>query len=456
MRIVVAGAGKLGETLCIDLANEGHDILLIEKDGEIIQYLMERSDISGITGSCVDYDVQMEADVPNSDLFIAVTGNDEINLLSAILADRLGAKYTVAGVNSIEYGAHMSFWRQAFGISRIINPKFETAKEIVNNINSPSSISVESFASGRVYMHEVMIESNSQLIGMQLSDFRKQFSSLIVCAVLRGDEVYIPHGSFILEEGDIIQITGLTKDLNAFYTTLGKINKKIENILIIGGGEITDYLCSIFMKQKNNAKITVIEKNHDVAWRLAAEFPDITILEGDGTRYNVLNDINFDTYDAIVALTGIDEENIMVGLRADKAGIPKIISKVNRTEILPIIKDNRKQTIITPKRIVSDYLIRLARAYENALGSKIEALYRIFDNKAEILEFMINKESKIINTPLRDLELKKDILIVFILRQNEIIFPTGNDMILPDDHIVIFSQEKNFNDIDDILIDKLG
>ncbi|NLJ95040.1 MAG: Trk system potassium transporter TrkA [Clostridiaceae bacterium] len=451
MRIVIAGGGKLGTTLCLDLAAEGHDIILIEQNEEIIERLIERSDISGLVGNCVDYECQLEADVANSDLFISVTNSDEINLLAAIIAEKIGAKNTVARVNGLEYGSHMNFFRRIFGISLLINPKFEAAKEIAENINSSTSVSSESFAGGRVSMHEIVIDSDNQLINMRLSDFRQQFPSLIVCAVLRDEQVYVPDGSFILQAEDILQITGLIKDLDNFYASLGQIRRPIINILIIGGGEITAYLCDNLQNQNKKNNITVIEQDPNQAWDLASKFPEITVLEGDGTSHAVLNDINFSSYDAIIALTGIDEGNIMIGLLAAQSGISKIITKVNRTEILPIIKENRLQTIITPKQIVADHLIRLARAYENALGSKVEALYRLFDNKIEVLEFTIKKDSDVIGVPIKDLELKKDILIVFILRNNQVIFPTGNDSILCDDHIIVVSKEKQLDDVDDIL-----
>lgn len=455
MKIVIAGAGKIGSQLCLELANEGHDIVLIELREDLVDRVMEKSDISGITGSTVDYSIQMEAGVADCDLFISVTGNDEINLISAILAERLGAGYTVARVNSPQYGEHMGIMRRSLGVSLILNPKLEAAKEIAKNLSSPSSVSVESFAHGRVNMHELIIEDKSPLVNLKLSDFRQHYFSLIVCAVLRNDEVYIPDGSFVLQAGDTIQVTGFTQDLDAFYSSIGKIAEPIRDILIIGGSDVTNYLCRIYSRQNSGVKITVVEKDEGKAKQLAADFPQVTVLLGDGTDHSVLEEINFNSYDAIVSLTGVDEENIMVGLWAAQHKVPKIISKVNRTEILPIIKDNRFQTIITPKLIVADHLIRFVRALNNAVGSKVEALYRIFDKKVEILEFTIRPDSRVIDIPLRDLRLKKDTLIVFVLRQNKVIFPTGHDTIQADDHIIVVSKEKQFDDVDDIL-EKLG
>lgn len=451
MKIVIAGAGKIGSQLCLELANEGHNIVLIELREDLIDRVMERCDISGITGSTVDYSVQMEAGVADCDLFISVTGNEEINLISAVLAERLGAGYTVARVNSPQYGEHMGIMRRALGVSLILNPKLEAAKEIAKNLSSPSSVSVESFAHGRINMHELIIEDESPLVNLKLSDFRQRYFSLIVCAVLRNDEVYIPDGSFILQAGDTIQVTGFIQDLDAFYSSLGQIGEPIRNILIIGGSDVTNYLCRIYRRQNSGVKITVIEKSEEKARQLAADFPQVTVLLGDGTDHSVLEEINFSSYEAIISLTGVDEENIMVGLWAAQHKVPKIVSKVNRTEILPIIKENRFQTIVTPKLIVADHLIRFVRALNNAVGSKVEALYRIFDKKVEILEFTIRPDSRVIDIPLKTLRLKRDTLIVFILRHNKVIFPSGNDTIQADDHIVVVSKEKQFDDVDDIL-----
>ncbi|NLM20041.1 MAG: Trk system potassium transporter TrkA [Clostridiaceae bacterium] len=451
MQIVIGGAGKIGEVLCLELAEEGHDIILIEQKEELIDKIIERSDISGIVGSIVDYDIQLEAGVPNCDLFISVTGDDEMNLIGAVLADRLGANYTVARVGNPQYGTHMGLMRRALGVSNITNPRLEAAREIAKSLSSPSSVSVESFAHGRVNMHEVKIEQKSGLEGIKLSDFRNRFASLIVCAVQRNEQVIIPDGSFVFTNGDTVLITGLIKDLEQFYINIGIYKKKISNVLIIGGGEITNYLCRILERNVPKMKITVIEKDDQRAWDLSAEYSDVTVLSGDGTNHQVLDEINFTFYDAIVALTGIDEENIMIGLLAAQNKIPKIIVKVNRTEILPIVHNSGLQTIITPKAIVSDSLVRFVRAHENAMGSKVEALHRIFNNEVEVLEFNVKQDSKVLNIPLRDLPIKKDILIVFIIRGNQIIFPTGNDSIKCEDHVVIVSKEKQFYDIDDVL-----
>ncbi|NLN52023.1 MAG: Trk system potassium transporter TrkA [Clostridiaceae bacterium] len=454
MQIVIGGAGKIGQALCLELADEGHDIILIEKDENTIERIIERSDISGIAGSVVDYDIQIEAGVPDCDLFISVTGNDEINLISAILADRLGAGYTVARVGDPQYGTHMGLMRRALGVSLMINPKLEAAREIAKSISSPSSVSVESFVHGRVNMHEMIIDECSGLCKLNLSDFRKRFTSLIVCAVQRGQEVVIPGGSFIFEAGDVVLLTGFIRDLEQFCIKNGIAQKPIKDILVIGGGEITDYLCRILERSTRKYKLTVIEQDEDIAWALAAEHSDITVLHGDGTDHDVLQEINYDLYDAIVALTGIDEENIMIGLLAAQKSIRKIISKVNRTEILPIVQDNGLQTIITPKSIVTEHLVRFVRAHQNAMGSNVEALHRIFNNAAEVLEFCVRPDSKIIDTPLKELNLKDNILIVFILRINQVIFPTGDDVIKADDHIVVVSKEKMFDDVDDILSDQ--
>lgn len=453
MRIVIGGAGKIGEALCFELAAEGHDIILIEEVQDRLDRIINRCDISGISGNIVDYDLQLEAGVPDCDLFISVTGNDEINLISAILANRLGASYTVARVGDAQYGTHMGLMQRALGVSMMINPKLEAGREIAKSINSPSSVSVESFAHGRVNMHEVKIEKNSGLVGMILSDFRSRFNSLIVCAVQRKSETLIPDGSFIFQAGDIVLITGFTRDLEQFYINIGIHKKPIKDILVIGGGEITNYLCRILERTNKKLKVTLIENNSETAWQLAAEYPDITVLHGDGTDHSLLEESNYNLYDAIVALTGIDEGNIMVGLLAAQNSIPKIIVKVNRTEILPIVRDNGLQTIVTPKSIVTDRLVRFVRAHENALGSNVEALHRIFDNSAEVLEFKVRHNSKIIGTAIKLLDLKDNILIVFILRLNQVIFPTGDDEIKADDHIVVVSKEKQFDDVDDILSD---
>lgn len=449
MRIVIGGGGKVGELLCKDLAAEGHDIILIEIDEQVIDDMIAGADIGALQGNVADYNTQVEAGVEGCDFFISVTANDEVNMIAAVIASKLGAANTIARVRNPEYGQNLGFMRNSLGISLLINPDLEAAREIAKLLKFPNALNVESFANGRLNMVELYIDEDSPLADMKLTEFRAKFGACLVCAAQRGDEVHIPGGNFVLKEGDHILVTGPVGDLDKIYKAAGAFKGKLKNLLLIGGGKTAHYICQKMVP--SGMRIRVIEKNHKLAMQLANDFPKINVTIGDGTDYRLLDECNFDRADAVVALTGIDEENVLMGMYAASREIPKIITKVNRTQMLSILRDVGLQTIITPKRLVSDHILRLTRGYDNAQGSNVEALYRLLNDQAEALEFNVRKGSKVTGVPLSNLSIKSEVLIAFILRGQKIIFPKGDDTIEAGDHILVISKEKNFDDVEDIL-----
>jgi trk system potassium uptake protein TrkA len=449
LEIVIAGGGKVGSALCLDLAAENHNIVLIDIKPEVVDNLIDASDISGIAGSCTSLDIQMKAGVGNCDVFIAVTESDEINIIASIIARKLGARQTLARVRNPEYSENFEFVRENLGISMMVNPELETARAIARSIRFPSCLGIETFANGRVQMVEVRIEKGSAFDGMQLSNFRKNHGTALVCVVKRGEDVHIPGGSFILREGDLLHVTGFGRELDVIYKEAGHFTRKIRSVMIVGGSRITRYLLRIL--EQTRISVCVIDQDEEKARLLAEEFKNAKVIVGDGTDQAVLEEQNIGSYDCYVALTGIDEENLVTSLYAAHRKVPKIITKINRKQLLHIFMDQGLQTVFTPARLVSDIIIRYIRSLNSALESKVEAMYRIADGRAEALQFEVLKESRATGIPLKDLKLKKDILIAYIIRGNQLIFPTGDDEIHPGDHLIAVTTECNFDEIDDLL-----
>ncbi len=451
MKIVIGGGGKVGEALLSDLQAENHDIFLIENNEQVLSHLLNKYDVIGVEGSVIDYDMQEEADVAHSDLFFAVTSSDELNIIAAIIARKLGAKHTIARVRNPQYGKHFSFVKESLlGITLMINPELETAKEIIKLLNLPHALNVESFAHGRVHLVERIVYNQGELDQLPLYEFRKRYPSLIVCAVTRGDEVIIPDGDFVLCGGDHILLTGRVSDLQHLYRNSDGVNRSIHRVLLIGGGNISHYICKHL--DRSNKKITIIEKDREKARKLAGEFSKVTVINADGTDYNVLEELDFSSFDCVVCLTGLDEENILISMYAAKKQINRIITKVNRTQMLPILDNVGLQTIITPKRIIADHILRFTRALANAEGSNINAVYRLFNNRVEALDFVVKDNSHVVDIPLKDLRTKSQVLIAFIMRKGEIIFPTGDDVIKRGDHIIVITTETTLHDLDDIVL----
>lgn len=448
MRIVIVGAGKVGSALCAVLSREGHSVTLVELKEDRLQDMLEKCEILGVQGNGSFYDVQMEAGVDKADMMIAVTPEDEVNIIACVIAMKLGAKHSIARVRTPEHASHMSFVRESLGITRMINPDLQAAQEIYRLIRYPSALSVEPFASGRINLVEMDVTEDSVLSGRTLIEVRRQFHNLLVCIVVRGEQTMVPKGSTRLEAGDRVFITGTPQELGALYRKMGTVDR-IRNVLIIGGGRICRYLLEMLHEWKLNIK--VIEHDPVIAQELAVSFPDISVIHGDGTDQTLLDNENIQGYDCVVTLTGIDEENILLSMFAASRKVPRNITKINRTNLLNMLRGMGLQSIITPADISTTNIVRLVRAISNSEGSQVEALYRLKASSAEVLQFIVQEGAQSTGRPIRTLPIKRDTLIVAIVRGPKLLIPTGDDMLLAGDHVLVVTPGGEFDDLDDIL-----
>lgn len=450
MKIVIIGAGKVGELLCSDLSLEGNDIILVEQDAKILEKILANNDIMGFVGNGVSYDTQMEAEVPKADVFIAVTEKDEINIIASVIAKKLGAKYTIARVRSTDYSSQLEFMTDSLGIDLVINPELEAAKDIKQNIDFPDALNVESFLDGRLKLVEFQIDENSPIAGVSLFDFKqKYFPHLLVCIIKREDKVIIPSGNNFIKAGDRIYITGSNSEIIKFQDALGKNNKKIKSAFIIGAGIISHYLAQELLKDKIQVKI--VELNPKKANKFSEYLPQATIINADGSNVDVLKEENFKNYDSCISITGIDEVNMFISIYAKKIGIKKIITKLNKLSFVDILGENSFQSIITPKKIIADNIVKVVRSIASKKKNLIENLYRLENNKVEAVELLINSKSKVSNIPLKDLKIKKNLIIAYIIRNNVAIFPKGTDVIKEGDRVIIITAESFFDDINHII-----
>ncbi|MGF0039498.1 Trk system potassium transporter TrkA [Peptoniphilaceae bacterium SGI.131] len=449
MKILIAGAGKVGEVLCSDLSKEDHDITLIEQDEAKFQKMLHSYDINVILGNCAYHQILSEAGVESSDLFLSVTTNDELNMIASILAKRMGAKKTIARVRNPEYLGLSAIMKSSLDINFLINPELEAAKRIVELLEFPLADSFESFAENKAPIVELKVTKNFSLLGKSLVDFRNMYKNLIICTVLREGTIYIPKGDTNLEENDHLFVTGPMDELIKLYKDNGQDNNKIKSIFIIGGGLLAQYVIRQF--RKGLKKIKVLEINPHKADSLSRMFPDIDVIEADGTNIENLLEQGAANYDAVLALTGIDEENIITSMIAKKLGVKKTVTKINRTELLDIVDSVGLQSIITPKRIIADKMIQYVRALDNSQGSSLEALYTIAHEQVEAIQFRVREGSKLTLKPIKDLKLKDHVLIVYIYRDGKVIFPRGNDQVQVGDKLVVISNCERLRDLDEIV-----
>lgn len=450
MNIVVAGGGKIGSVLIDFLSQEGHDIVLIDKDENVLDTLINQNDITGLVGQAENYEDLMEAGTHQADIFIAVTAKDEVNIISSLIAKKVGAKATVARVRNPDYKKHKDFFNKEMGISLIVNPELESAKEMKKLLAYPESLSVESFENGTVNIHEFKVDEKSSLVGSDLFSFRKDYGDVLVVMIKRGAEVIIPSGPTTILADDRIFVTGDETCISSFIESLGINERKTKSIMMVGGGIAGYYLLE--MVKNSGIHVKIIENNEKKARTLSQAFPNLEIIKGDGTDQALLDEERIETYDAFIAYTGIDEENLLTSLYAQKKGIYKILTKVSRTALLELLDDANQNSVISPKTYAANHILKFVRNLQFHDSSEVEAIHKIADSKAEVSQILIINESKVIGKKLMDLNISPRTMLAAIIRDNKLIFPGGSSQILLNDRLIIVSTDK-IRTIEDILGD---
>lgn len=449
MKIVIAGAGVVGESLCSELSAEGNDVILIEKEEKILNKIVENYDITGLVGNGASYETLLEAGTDTADIFIAATESDELNIISSIIAKKLGTKFTIARVRNPEYSSNMQFVREGLGISLMINPEQETAKSIANKLMFPVALSVENFFGQRAGFISIRVQKDNFLNGMQLKEL--EFSSkdkVIICTVRRGEDVFIPSGDFTILEGDIVHIAGSKESVHKFYDKIEKSNLKINSALLVGGGTISHYLIGKLLENRINVK--VIENNKERAEKLSEAYPKAIVIRGDEADQEFLMQERISNYDATAVLTDSDEENAVITMFVNSITNSKLITKMSRTLLIPMLEKNTRTSAVVPKKVISDMIISVVRSKANMRGSTMSFLYRL-ENQVEFITFEINENSNAIDIPLKDLKIKKGMLIASILRNGKMIFPGGSDVIKCNDSVMVVTTASSIEDFDDIL-----
>lgn len=450
MNIIIVGGGKVGTTLTESLCNEKHNVVLIDNNPKVIESIINTYDVMGICGNGASCDILSEASIDKAYLIIATTASDELNILCCLIARKMGARHCIARVRNPSYAQQLVFMRDELGLSMMVNPEYAAANEVSRMIRFPTAIKIEIFAKGRVELVEINVKENSPLAGLPLYKLYQLYKiKILICAVQRRDEVFIPDGNFILHAGDKIHITAGHSELAAFFKATGILKNRIRSVLIIGGGTLAYYLTLQLVEIGIHVKI--IEQDYQRCQHLSETLPKATIIHADGTDPNVLNEEGIDDVDCCVTLTGIDEENILIAMYANSKSVNKVISKVNRVSLLGILDSLGEESTVSPKAITANSILRYIRAKQNTKGNSIKTLYRLVEGKVEALEFVISPNNRSIGIPLKELSIRKNLLIACIIRGNKVIIPNGNEKIKPNDSVIVVTTNQMLQDFDDIL-----
>lgn len=449
MKIVIIGLGTIGRNVLKSLSGMGHTLTVIDENKDKVESMIEKYDVFGVVGNGACMDIQNEADIGNADLAIVLTNSDELNVFACLVAKRAGVKNTIARVRNPDYSKQIRDMKDELGISMIVNPEKETADEIFNLINLPSVSQMEHFAKGKALLVEIVCEKDCSLIGETLISLGKKLKTkVLVCAVQRGDEVIIPSGNFMFCRGDRIHFTSDANSLRNFLSEVGLEKSPFKNVMIVGGDKIGFYLARELSNKKFSTKL--VEGDKKKCEELASALPRVTVICGNGTQHDLLIEEGIEAMDAFVALTNIDEENMIVSMFANKMNVEKTITEIKSDELYDMLRELGIENTVSPKKIVADRIISYIRALSNKRGSNILTLYRLVNDRVEALEFYAGKEQKFFYKPLKSLKTKENCLIACIIRENEVIIPDGSSYIQLGDNVIVVTTHKNFNDLADI------
>lgn len=450
MKIVIVGIGKVGYAIAEQLSAEAHDITMIDPNPAALARVDSTLDVMTMAGNGASISVLVSAGVRDADLVIAVTDSDETNLVCCLIAKRLGAQHTVARVRNPEYHADAKLLRREIGLDMVINPDLEAAQEISRILSFPAAFRVEPFARGRIDMIGFQVMDGDEIAGVPLCKLNQERrAEVLICAAERKGQYIIPRGDFVPLVGDKLYMVGTRAELQKMLKSIGRKWQRVKTVSAIGGSRIAEYLCPEL--RKIGASLRIVEKDSEKCQHLAAKLPDAMIIQGDGSDQGLLREENIFGADAVVALTGRDEENLLMAFSAQRSGVGKVMAKMSRPNYMDLIKETSITSVISPKGIVANQITRYVRALANSQGSSVERLYKLFGGEVEALEFIVSADCSFVSIPLKDLSLKSGILLAAIAREEEILIPGGNTCVQAGDRMVVVSSRQELRDLKDIL-----
>lgn len=449
MRIIIVGAGKVGITITQFLSEEGHDLIVIDTNPKAVSDAVNNYDVKGVIGNGASHNILQEADAEKADVLIASTPSDELNILCCLMGRKNGIPHTIARVRNPDYSDQIDIIHKELGLNLIVNPEYEAANEISRILRFPSATKIETFAKGRAEIVELKVAEDSLLANKNLSQLRKELGiTFLICAVERDGHVYIPTGNFIVQPRDRLYVTASREDIALFFKKIGLYKDRSRKIMIIGGGKITYYLAKQLLESK--AEVKIIEMDEKRARELSETLPEAIVIAADGSNQDILIEEGLNKSDALVTLTGLDEENIIISLFAEKMKVPKVITKVNHYAYHDILESIGLETIISPKSLTAYTILRYVRSLENTMNSQVQTLYKMVNDRVEAAEFYIANETEYTDILFRDLKLKDNILIASIIRDGVVIIPGGDEVLKAKDSVVVVTTNRYLTALEDI------
>lgn len=451
MKVIVVGVGSIGESIAAQLTKDGCEVTVIDRNSECLDRLANTVDAIGFQGNGAAYNTLSELNAKDTDVVIAVTDSDEINILSCFTAHAIGAKHTIARIREFDYVNQNHFYRDELGISMIINPDLASANEIFRTMRFPVATRIELFAGGRAELVEMAINEDSPLVGHSLMDIRQNMGiNLLVCAIVRDGEAFVPKGYDVVQNKDIIYLTGEDVEFRNSFRKLNMPIKPLKSVMIAGNDRITTYLASLLVER--GVSVTIVDNDRAVCEVMADKLPKASVMNEDALRYfDSMSDTDIRNTDAFIAITTNDEYNLIAAMYAESQGISKVIAKIGAKSRLKVMSDKSKICTLSREDVAADRILGYTRALLNAEDNEaVESLYRLLDGKLEFIEFRVDAKDVNVGAPLKSLKMKKGVLLAGIIRNAHMIIPTGNDYLQAEDIALVASVDHQIARLEDI------
>lgn len=451
MKIIIVGCGRVGYSLAGKLNADDNDVVVVDVSAEKVAETTAQFDVMGVVGNGATFSVLQEAGIADADLLIAVTNSDELNLLCCMIAKKEGDCKTVARIKDPEYRKETEYLQKQLDLAAVINPEYEAAKEIARVLRFPSAVRIEPFGQGRVELISIRLGAGNLLIGQSVREIMpKLHANVQFAAIERGDEAYIVHGDTVFEEKDVLTFVSTPKDASAFLAKIRRKGRAVKDAMIVGGGVITRYLCD--MLSHAGIAVKVVEKSYDLCEELASDYTKITVINANPSDYTLLKEQGIEKTDAFVALANLDEENILLSLFAKEWGVKKLVTKINRIDYDGVVAKLDLDTVVCPKNLTADIILRHVRSAKNVDGSNMQNFYNVVQGQVEAAEFIVREDSAVVGKPISELPWKQGVLVASIVRDNKVILPRGNDSILAGDSVIMVTKDVALFDVEDALV----
>ena len=453
MEIFIVGGGEIGKALAVQLSRDGYELTIIDREESVVNSIGNTVDVISYQGNGASYTTLKELGADKADIFIAVTESDELNILSCLTAHMMGAKHAIARVRDVDYAGQNRFYRDKLGLSMTINPELATAMEIFRLLRFPLATRVEVFARGRAELVEMTVGANSPLNEKSLIQINQNMGiNLLICAVVRNGDVYVPNGETVIRSGDILYMTGAPEEFRKSFKKLKLPIKPMQSVMISGAGRISCYLAGVLLKQ--GAKVTIVERNQRIADEVSAAMPKAAVLCDDTLNYfDAMSGTDISHTDAFIAMTEDDEYNLVAAMYAESQRINKVVSRINAKSRLKVLPPESRICTVSREDVAADRILGYSRSLLNAEDNDaVESLYRLMDGKIEFIEFKIDEKDRNLNIPLKDLKLKRNILLGCIMRDTRTIIPRGDDVLLPGDMALVVTIGRQIARLEDIFI----